>query len=138
MNLVQRSNPSSVAAPSGRYSHLSIVGQTARVATFAGQIGITAMGTIPESAAEQTRQVFLAIRALLDSQRAAPADLVKLTTYVVGRDNLADVNSVRDEVYAEWFPDGDFPPNTVVIVAGLAAPPLLVEVEGSFACEPVD
>ncbi|ASD24254.1 enamine deaminase RidA (plasmid) [Cryobacterium sp. LW097] len=134
MSLVQRSNPPSAVAPAGKYSHLSIVGQDTPVATFAGQIGATSTGTVPGSAAEQTRLVFTAIRALLDSQHAAPADLVKLTTYIVGRDNLPDFNAIRDEVYADWFPAGEFPPNTVLIVAGLAAPPLLVEIEGSFVC----
>lgn len=134
MNLVQRSNPPSAITPAGKYSHLSIVDHTTAVATFAGQIGSTSTGTVPESAAEQTRQVFTAIRALLDSQHAGPADLVKLTTYIVGRDNLLDFNAVRDEIYADWFPRGEFPPNSVLIVAGLASPLLLVEIEGSFAC----
>lgn len=58
---------------------------------------------------------------------------MKVTTFVVGRGNLPSVNRVRDELYAEWFPDGDFPPNTLLLVTGLAAPSMMVEIEGTFA-----
>ncbi|MGX6603126.1 RidA family protein [Micromonosporaceae bacterium Da 78-11] len=130
MDVLQRLDPASAPAPSGKYSQLTITSAAARVATFSGQIG----GTGADGAAEQTRLVFAAIGALLASQGAGPEDLIKLTTYVVGRDNLAEFNAVRNEVYADWFPDGGFPGNTVVLVAGLALESLLVEIEGSFVC----
>lgn len=132
----QRLNPASVPAPGGKYSQLAITSAGTAVATFAGQIATTAAGSVPVGVAEQTRIVFAAVADLLASQGAGPPDLIKLTTFVVGRDNLAGFNAVRDEVYADWFPGGDFPPNTLVLVAGLAAESLLVEIEGSFACPP--
>jgi 2-iminobutanoate/2-iminopropanoate deaminase len=132
---LQRLNPSSAFPPAGTYSQLSITSAHARIATFSGQIGLAhAEGTLPQTAAEQTRLVFDAIEALLTSQGATPADLVRLMTMVVGRDNLAEFNTVRTEVYRRWFPDGDFPVNTVVLVAGLAVESILVEIEGSFVC----
>ena len=82
---------------------------------------------------DQARLVFAAVEALLASQGASPGDLLRLVTYVVGRESLAGFNRIRDEVYACWFPDGTYPPNTLVLVAGLAIESLLVEVEGSFA-----
>lgn len=135
MSKLQRVNPSSVAPPVGMYSHLSIAPPNARIATFSGQIGLPPTGgDLPTTAAEQTRLVFDAIETLLSSQGATPADLVRLMTMVVGRENLAEFNTVRAEIYRRWFPDNEFPANTVVLVAGLAAEPILVEVEGSFLC----
>ena len=58
-------------------------------------------------------------------------------TLIVGRDNLREFNAVRDEIYADWFPDGAYPVNTVAIVSGLAAESILVEIEGSFVCPPI-
>jgi len=132
----QRLNPASAPAPAGKYRQLTITASGTPVATFAGQIATTATGTAPAGAAEQTRLVFAAIGDLLASQGAGPADLIKLTTFVVGRENLAGFSAVRDEIYADWFPGGDFPSNTLILVAGLATESLLVEIEGSFACPP--
>lgn len=128
MSLLERLNPAGVPAPGGQYSHLSITRPMARTATFAGQVAPGA------GVAEQARLVFAAIEGLLSSQGATPADLIKLTTYVVGRENLADFAGVRTDVYGRWFPEGDFPPNTLLLVAGLASESLLVEIEGSFVC----
>lgn len=102
-------------------------------ATFAGQVGITAAGTVPESVPEQTEPVLAAVRALLHSQNAGPGNLTSPTTYVVGG-ALAVFNAVRDQVYDAWFPGGDDPPKTLLLVAGLAAPPLRVEIQGSLTC----
>lgn len=134
MAAVQKLNPESADPPAGKYSQLSITAENARIATFAGQIATTTGAAMPGNAADQTRLVFAAIESLLASQGAAPGDLIRLLTLIVGRDNLSAFNSVRDEIYADWFPDGSYPVNTVAIVAGLAADSILVEIEGSFAC----
>jgi 2-iminobutanoate/2-iminopropanoate deaminase len=91
---------------------------------------------MPKGAADQARLVFAATEALLASQVAAPADLIRLLTLIVGRDSLTEFNTVRDEIYADWFPDGAYPVSTVAIVAGLAAESILIEIEGSFVCPP--
>lgn len=135
MTLLQHLDPASAPPPAGKYSQLSITAENARIATFSGQIGSSStVAGMPASAADQTRLVFAAIEALLASQGATPADLIRLLTFVVGRDSLVAFNAVRNEVYADWFPNGDYPVHTVVIVAGLAAEPILVEIEGSFVC----
>ncbi|MBV8862797.1 MAG: RidA family protein [Mycobacterium sp.] len=134
MTVVEYLNPESAAAPAGKYSHLSITSENARIATFAGQIATTTSSQMPAAAADQARLVFAAIEALLASQGAAPRDLIRLLTLIVGRDTLTEFNTVRDEIYTDWFPDGAYPANTVAIVAGLAAESILIEIEGSFVC----
>ena len=76
----------------------------------------------------------MAISTLLGSQGATPADLIRLLTLVVGRDALKEFDAVRSQVYANWFPDGHYPPNTVALATGLATESILVEIEGSFVC----
>jgi 2-iminobutanoate/2-iminopropanoate deaminase len=129
---VRRCNPDTMPAPGGKYSHLSILDSSWPQAVFAGQVGVHQDGTVPADIGEQARVVFDAIHRLLDSQDATPADLVALTTFVVGRANLAAFNFARDVVYDEWFPNGDFPPNTLVFVSALASEQFLVEIQGSF------
>lgn len=132
MQPVHRFNPDTTPAPLGKYSHLALTGSATKIASFAGQVPVDADGAIPADVGEQTRLIFDAISALLRSQHSTPRDLVKLTTFVVGRENLTSFNGTRDEVYARWFPQGDFPPNTLLLVSGLAAPPMKVEIEGTF------
>ncbi|MEW1568899.1 RidA family protein [Streptomyces sp. NPDC093509] len=135
MSFVQHLNPKSAPTPSGTYSQLAITAPQTRVAVFSGQIDMSAPAAeSPRGAAEQTRAVFAAIAELLASQGAQPADLIKLTTYIVGRSHLKDFNEVRSGIYAQWFPGGDTPANTLLLVAGLAHEALLVEIEGSFVC----
>src|SRR3954451_21337141 len=98
----QRLNPASAPASGGKYRQLTITAAGTPVATFAGQIATTATGTVPAGAAEQTHLVFAAIGELLASQGAGPPDLIKLTTFVVGRDNLVGFSAARDKIYADW------------------------------------
>ena len=72
----------------------------------------------------QTRLVFEHLGRVL-----AAAGVVKLTFFVVGVDELATVRAVRDE-----FVDTSAPPtSSLVRVAGLVRPDLLVEVEAVAA-----
>jgi enamine deaminase RidA (YjgF/YER057c/UK114 family) len=55
-------------------------------------------------------------------------DLVKLTVYITRQSDLADYRAVRDAALA-----GAQPAATLVVVAGLALPEWLVEVEAIAA-----
>jgi enamine deaminase RidA (YjgF/YER057c/UK114 family) len=73
----------------------------------------------------QARVVFENLGRALDAGGAGFADVVKLTFYVVDVSELPTVRAVRDE-----FVDRDRPPtSTLVQVAGLVHPELLLEVE---------
>jgi 2-iminobutanoate/2-iminopropanoate deaminase len=134
MALVSRANPQGVPSPAGKYSQLSIVENGGRTVSFAGQVGADKVGHVPGDVAAQAELVFNAIEKLLESQHSTPAEIVTLSTFLVGRENLSEFNRVRDTVYAQWFPSEDFPPNTLLFVHGLATEALLVEISGSFVC----
>jgi enamine deaminase RidA (YjgF/YER057c/UK114 family) len=55
----------------------------------------------------------------------ALSDIVKTTTYVVGAENLPKIREARMSI----LPEQGRPTSTTVVVAGLADPDFLVEVE---------
>ena len=117
------SSPSDLPAPLG-YSH--VVGlPPGRLVWTSGQVGMDADGTVAEGWEAQTRQVFENVGRALAGEGAGWADVVKLTYYVTSVEEIATVRTVRDE-----FADTAKPPtSSLVQVAGLFRPDLLIEVE---------
>lgn len=123
-------NPDSVAAPIGKYSHLTRVPAGSELLFIAGQVGNDAAGAIPEDAYGQTLLVLGNVEALLDSVGLTPVHLIRLLSFVAGTDALPGYYAARDEVYARWFPTAAYPGHSLAVVAALAQPALLVELEG--------
>jgi enamine deaminase RidA (YjgF/YER057c/UK114 family) len=116
-------SPADLPTPFG-YSH--VVGiPPGRLVWTSGQVAVDTEGDVPEGWAAQTRLVFENVGRALAAQGATWPDVVKLTYFVTGLDEIATVRSVRDE-----FVDTARPPtSSLVQVAGLFRPELLVEVE---------
>ncbi|GAA0444410.1 hypothetical protein Aca07nite_53530 [Actinoplanes capillaceus] len=111
------------------YSQAVVVAAGSRLIHTSGQVAIDADGTIPEGWEAQTRLVFRNLGEVLASAGATWADVVKLTWFVTDTTDLATVRKVRDE-----FVDVTRPPaSSLVQVAGLFRPGLLVEVEAVAA-----
>jgi enamine deaminase RidA (YjgF/YER057c/UK114 family) len=96
----------------------------ARWLFISGQIGVDPEGRPGADAREQAEFVWRNITAVLKSAGMAVTDIVKLTTYATSAQHLPAVREVRERVLA-----GHLPASTLLIVAGLARPELLVEVE---------
>lgn len=77
----------------------------------------------------QTRQVYKNIGNILESVGATFSNVVELTTFVVGRENLPAHLEVISELYSDLFPDGDYPTDTVALVDGLYREDFLLEVK---------
>ena len=120
-------NPTGLAQPQGKYSHISRGGDLVAVA---GQIGVRADGSLAgEDVASQVRQVFENLRLALESTGGGLEDVMKLTTYLVSESTIAQFREVRDALYPELYPAGKYPPNTLVVVDRLVRPDLLVEID---------
>jgi len=76
----------------------------------------------------QTRRAYHNIGVLLESEGAFFDNVVQLTIYVVGRESVQPYLDGRTGVFAEIYPDGDYPPNTLLVIEGLVRPEMLVEV----------
>ena len=118
-------NPENVAKPVAYYSHLAIVPAGYKLLYFAGQVGNTPDGKLPESLDEQFEQTIANILAILQSQGAAGRDVVKVTCYLAERpQNYERIGKALRSA----FPVPP-PAQTFLIVAGLAFPALKVEIE---------
>ncbi len=73
---------------------------------------------------EQSRLVFEKLRHLMAAAGGAMADIVKVTIFVTDISRREEVWKARREFF-----EGDFPTSTLVEVAALARPGLLVEIE---------
>ncbi len=71
---------------------------------------------------------FANVLAILAAEGMTADDLVSLTTYVVGEDNLAAVRQAREAALGEVAPA-----STLVFVPALASPALKVEVQAVAA-----
>lgn len=120
-------NPEGAPAPIGMYSNLSRAGDLLFVA---GQVGLGTDGELAGAGLEeQTAQAFANIAAVLGSQGASLRDVTKFTTYLVSAEEIGRFFEVRERLFPELFPAGDYPPNTLLVVDRLVRPELRVEVE---------
>lgn len=125
----ERLNPSTMAPPLGAYSHGIAVEKGLRWVFVSGQLGIAPDGTLASGAEAQADVAWENVGRVLEAGGMTTADLVKTTTYVVDRDLIPAVRAARQR----HMPGPDFPASTFVIVAGLARPEFLVEIEAVAA-----
>ncbi|MEU7834885.1 RidA family protein [Nonomuraea sp. NPDC049129] len=130
----KRWNPVGVLAPIGNYTHVATVPENTTLVFVSGQVGNLRDSSLAgPDALSQTRQVFANLRSVLDEFGATPDDVVKPPTFVSGTEQLPGFFAARDEVFAEWYPDGDVPAHSLAVVAALASPELTVEIEAVIA-----
>ncbi len=91
----------------------------------AGQVAFDSAGELVGKAdiRAQTRQAIENIKAILEEGSAALSDVMKVNIFL---SESADKEGMN-EVYREFF--GEDPPARTAVVAGLASPELLIEIE---------
>lgn len=126
--MLTRRNPKSVHAPASPYSHATDVPPGARWLFVSGQVGVKPDGTVVKGIEGQIDQAFRNVLAVLADGGMGPEDIVRLNAYLV---RPGDIGTYR-EVRARHLRDLE-PASTLVIVAALASPDWLVEVEAVAA-----
>ncbi|MDP9862455.1 MULTISPECIES: RidA family protein [Streptosporangium] len=133
MSHIDFSTPPTLPATNG-YSHVASVPPGSRLVWTSGQVPISADGT-PAAAGDweaQTRLVMQNVGAALQAGGATWDDVFKLTIFVVDTSALPVIRAVRDE-----FVNLERPPtSSLVQVAGLFRPDVLVEIEAVAAVPP--
>ncbi len=127
---IQIYNPDALGAPLGQYTHVTRV--TASEFLFiAGMLsGDSAGNIIGEGDFDaQCAQVFANIHAALRSADADWANVVQFTTYMVHSQSIPDFMAFRLREFPKMFPDGKYPPNTLLLVDRLVQEPFLIEVQ---------
>ena len=120
--------------PLGAYSQAIRV-KAGELLYIAGQVGVDKDGNLAGdgSLAEQTRQTYENIGGILESVGASFSDVVEFTTYVVGRESVQPFMAARSEVFPSLYPNGDYPPNTLLVIEGLVREEFLVEIKAVAA-----
>jgi enamine deaminase RidA (YjgF/YER057c/UK114 family) len=119
--------PDDLPPPAG-YSHVVTI-PSGQLVWTSGQVGMAADGSVPEGWEAQTRLAFENVRRALAAAGAGWNDVVKLTLFVVATDELATIRAIRDEFVNTAAP----PTSSLVAVAGLFRPDVLLEVEAVAA-----
>jgi 2-iminobutanoate/2-iminopropanoate deaminase len=117
-------NPDTVAKPASNYAQAIVVPETGRRLIMSGQVGVKPDGTVCEGYERQAEQVWVNILALLAAAHMTINNLVSIRVYDVAPGNVAAYRVIRDRVL-----NGHLVAATYVIVAGLASPQFLTEIE---------
>ncbi|NIR60828.1 MAG: RidA family protein [Gammaproteobacteria bacterium] len=131
---IQIYNPDTMAKPLGLYSHVA----RARAQDYihiAGQVSLDTGGEMVGVGdfEAQMHQTYANLRAALESAGAGFDNVVKLVTYMTRKEDLAEYRRVRNEIYEAIYPNGNYPPNTLLIVTALVNDDLLLEIEAVAA-----
>jgi len=110
-------------APPGRWSNAIRAGEFLFIS---GQVSRSKDGKTIEGKGEyeQAKIIFTKIKNLVEAAGGTTDDVVKVTIYVVNIRQNTEVWRARQEFFK-----GDFPASTLVQVAALGAPEMLVEIE---------
>ena len=127
-----KSNPTTMSPPLGNYSHTVNVPPGASWLVISGQVGVDKNGKVARGVERQTERAFRNILAALKASGMGKKDIVKFTIYLTDSRFVEAFRRGRDKVLGDMVG----PASTLLVVNGLAAPDLLVEVEAVAAKVP--
>ncbi len=121
-------NPTSIALPFSCYSHGASAPANARWLHVSGQVGVTPDGIVPADPEKQIELAWDNLLTVLADAGMGVADLVKVDGFITRPDLVPLYRQERERRFA-----GHAAATTMVIVAGLAEPNLLVEIQAVAA-----
>jgi enamine deaminase RidA (YjgF/YER057c/UK114 family) len=127
-------NPDALGKPLGQYSHMTRV-KASEYLFIAGQVAVDRDGK-PVGVDDfdaQCVQTFANIEAALKSAGADWGNVVEFTTYLVHSQDIPKFMKYRLREFPKLFPNGAYPPNTLLIVDRLVQEVFLIEVKVTAA-----
>lgn len=121
-------NPDSLGKPLGQYSQITRV-KASEFIYIAGQVGADKDGKVGADFDAQCAQTFANIEAALKSCGAGWGNVVEFTTYLVHSQDIPKFMQFRLREFPRMFPNGAYPPNTLLMIDRLVKEELLVEVQ---------
>jgi enamine deaminase RidA (YjgF/YER057c/UK114 family) len=123
-------SPDVLGKPLGQYSQITRV-KASEFVYIAGQLATNREGAIigADDFDAQCAQVFANIETALKSAGAGWGNVVEFTTYLVHSQDIPKFMTYRKREFPKFFPDGAYPPNTLLMVDRLVQEPFLVEVK---------
>lgn len=127
-------NPDTLGKPLGQYSQITRV-KASEFVFIAGQLAADKSGKIVGAGDfdAQCVQIFANIEAALESVGAGWGNIVQFTTYLVHSQDIPKFMTYRLREFPRMFPNGAYPPNTLLMVDRLVQEPFLVEVQAVAA-----
>lgn len=116
-------NVEALGNPLGQYSHMTRVKNASETLYIAGML---APGDTFDA---QCTAVFKCVEAALKSAGAGWGNVAQFTTYLVHSQDIPRFMEWRLREFPKMFPDGKYPPNTLLIVDRLVQEQFLVEVQ---------
>ena len=116
-------NVDALGKPLGQYSHMTRVKGAAETLYIAGML---APGADFDA---QCSGVFGQIGTALKSAGAGWGNVVQFTTYLVHSQDIPKFMAWRLREFPRMFPDGKYPPNTLLVIDRLVQEQFLVEVQ---------
>jgi enamine deaminase RidA (YjgF/YER057c/UK114 family) len=117
-------SPGSIHPPFSSYSNGVEVPAGQKLVFCSGQLGIGKDGAIPPAAEQQTAVCLDNIAAILAASGLGLEHVVRINAFVTGREHLQGYMDERNRRFA-----APLPASTLVVVAGLARPEFVVEIE---------
>lgn len=123
-------NADTLGEPLGQYSHIARV-KADEFLFISGMLSADRAGNIigKDDFDAQCGQVFKNIEAALASAGAGWNQVVQFTTYLVHSQDISKFMAFRKREFPHLFPDGVYPPNTLLMVDRLVQEPFLIEVQ---------
>lgn len=121
--------PKAFGPPLGMYSH-GMIAPGGEIVVVAGQVGMGQGGQVAGGdVVAQTKQALANVRAVVEAAGCTMRDVIRLQTFLTHAGDIDGFMRARAEVFPSYFPDGAYPPNTLLVVSRLVKPELLVEIE---------
>src|SRR5262249_17406656 len=127
-------NPDTLGKPLGQYSHMTRV-KASEFLFIAGQVAVDRDGKLVggDNFDDQCVQTFANIGAALKSAGAGFGNIVEFTTYLVHSQDIPKFMAYRLREFPKLFPNGAYPPNTLLMVDRLVQEGFLIEVSAVAA-----
>jgi len=128
---VKMINPDSMGKPLGQYSQIARVKGAGELLFIAGQLATDKSGNLvgADDFDAQCRQVYANIEAALKGAGGGWRNVVQFTTYLVHSQDVPKLRAFRQREFGKFFPDGAYPPNTLLIIDRLVSEGYLIEVQ---------
>ncbi|HZE10912.1 MAG TPA: RidA family protein [Burkholderiales bacterium] len=132
---VKMINPDSMGKPLGQYSQIARVKGAGELVFIAGQLATDKAGNLvgADDFGAQCAQVYANIEAALKAVGGGWKNVVQFTTYLVHSQDVPKLRAFRQHEFAKFFPDGAYPPNTLLIIDRLVGEQYLLEVQAVAA-----
>jgi 2-iminobutanoate/2-iminopropanoate deaminase len=124
------SNPAGVHAPGSRYSQAAVVEGPGRRLLISGQVGIAPDGTVRPAGRDQIAQALANLSAVLAAHGMGPENIAKMGVFLTDRALIPVWREERAKLLGQLAPA-----STLLIVAGLADPRFVFEVEAEAVAD---